>query len=63
MPMADLGKSKSPSNPLRGKSRKNVRVLVNIHSVIVIDEAVPNRLAKYNPHDDYKKETDSQDCN
>ena len=59
MPMADLSKSKSPSNSFRGKSGKNLRVLVNIHSVIVIDEAVPNRLAKDNPHDDHEKETDS----
>ena len=56
-------KVKAHRMPFRGKSRKNVRVLVNIHSVVVIDEAVPNRLAKYNPHDDYEKETDTQDCN
>ena len=63
MPMPDLNVSKRPPDSSPSKSGENLRVLINVDSVVVIDEAVVDRLAKDNPNDDHQKDADSHDGN
>ena len=57
--MPDLKVSKRPPDSSPSKSGENLRVLINVDSVIVIDEPVVDRLAKDSPNDDHQKDADS----
>ena len=57
--MPDLKVSKGPPNSSPGESGENLRVLIHVDSVVVIDEPMVDRLAKDSPNDDHQKDADS----
>lgn len=59
MPIRGMSVSKGPNDPLHFEAREDVRVLIHIFFVVVIDEVVSEGLTENEPGDGEKKNADN----
>jgi len=53
MPVVIIEMSERPSHSRNREALSNIRILVNVFVIVVIDEVVSERLPKHRPRDRY----------
>lgn len=61
MPVVRMTVRERPNDSVEGKPTHRFGVLINISVVVIVDELVPERLAKDQPRDCREKDADGND--
>ena len=61
MPVIDRNSAEGPLNSISGQARGDPRILVNVIIVVVVDEVMPQGLAKDDPDDQREEKRDDSD--
>ena len=58
MPVVSMDMRESPLNPIKGETVRDSWIFVNVLIIVIVDELVPKGLAKDDPDNSNKKNTD-----
>src|SRR2546423_1428995 len=58
VPVVGVHMGKGPANSAKAEAARDLRLIVDVNIIVVVQELVPDGLAKHNPHKNGKKNAD-----